>query len=108
MHLHELLGWDGPLTWRQWQAWQEAELTDRDRPSFELQALTAEVRRSWVKEPNKVDESTFAVKLARPMQLTAEEQEQARLLQIAQSKLAWGLRTGQSVLGDEEEIKIVD
>lgn len=33
MHLHDLLGWDGPMSHRQYLAWQEWLREDRNHPS---------------------------------------------------------------------------
>ena len=32
MHLHELMGWDGPMTHRQFLAWQAWQRLDIERP----------------------------------------------------------------------------
>lgn len=64
MHLHQVLGWDGPMTARQYRAWQRFLLDDYNRPSrsdhYAMQ-VAAEVFRTIAKEPQQVRREQFGI-----------------------------------------------
>lgn len=68
-HLHELLGWRGPMTHRQFRVWKAWLELDQERPSrsdhYAMQ-IACEVRRvpyAFVgKDPNDVKLETFKLK----------------------------------------------
>lgn len=71
MHLHELMGWQGPMTHRQhsaWQAWLDMQWDVPDRHDAYLQQVAFEVHRAnlRVKKPNKAKIGKFRLKFDRP------------------------------------------
>lgn len=51
------MGWEGPVTYRQYLAWNRWESDEYDRPDrhdFYLAQIACEVRRGWVKSPGSV------------------------------------------------------
>lgn len=67
MHLHELLGWQGPMTHRQYVAWQEwlkIEQNQPDRGDHYVMQLTMQVEkiiRMWTKNTNGMKLSEFHI-----------------------------------------------
>jgi hypothetical protein len=57
MHLHRVMGWRGPMTHRQfgaWQAWLRRQWNEPTRTDDYLAQIACEVRRGWVKKPQSV------------------------------------------------------
>jgi hypothetical protein len=60
-----LLGWEGPITHRQfaaWCAWEEMELDNPSRTDVYLMQVACEVRRAAVKNPGRVKLKDFLLK----------------------------------------------
>lgn len=64
MHVHDVLGWPGPVTHRQYAAWQRFLLEDYNRPSradhYAMQ-VAAEVFRTIARDPNGVRREQFGI-----------------------------------------------
>jgi hypothetical protein len=73
MHLHELFGWPGPLTHRQFLAWIE-HLEEPDTHDWYAMAVAAEVRRGNVKEPGKVQVSDLRLGFVKTRKITEAEE----------------------------------
>lgn len=54
-----MLGWPGPITHRQFLAWEDWDFREhwkrKDRTTYYLWQILVELRRSWIAEPGKVD-----------------------------------------------------
>ena len=87
MHLHEIMGWSGPLTHRQfllWRAWLDEQWNRPSRSDHYLMGVGCEVRRANARNP-------AAVQLSH-LKITFERVESARPMsdqQIAASKARW-------------------
>ena len=83
MHLHDLLGWPGPMTHRQfllWMAWLKKEWNKPSRDNWYSMQAAAEARKGWVAKPNDVQVSDFIIPFGwrTPEEVVeAEEQEVA-------------------------------
>lgn len=85
IHLHELLGWPGPMTHRQflaWQAWRRIDVGVPGKTELYLANVAAEVRRTpgrvWGKEPDVALQDLFL----KP----AEEEDQNQLVQPGETE----------------------
>jgi hypothetical protein len=96
--LHELMGWEGPMTHRQylcWQEWLAQDLDRMDRTSYYLAGVICEVRRSYSKNPRKIQVKDTVLKFDRVppkgkrKKVVLSEEKRAYL--IAQSKAKWAL-----------------
>ena len=66
MHLHELLGWPGPLTHRQfraWQAWLELEQSRPSRADFYLMAIRYSIETFMAKPRPDFDSEQWCLKV---------------------------------------------
>ncbi len=95
MHMHDLLGWPGPMTQRQfvtWVAWLRVQWDRPDRTDGYLMQVAAEVRRGHVKNPRKVKLEDFRLKYdgGSSRKKPAMTKEQA----TAMSKAVWMARLG--------------
>jgi hypothetical protein len=62
MHVHDLLGWPGPMTHRQylaWQAWLDEEWERPNRTDQYLMQVALEVVRGRMKNPRKAELQNF-------------------------------------------------
>lgn len=94
MHLHDLLGWPGPMTHRQflaWQAWLDEQWDRPDRTDQYLMQIACEVARANAKHPDRLRLEHFRLRFgaARPAgrKLTPEEA-------AAASKARWMMAAG--------------
>jgi hypothetical protein len=57
MHLHEYMGWPGPVTHRQhlaWREWLESQWNAPSRSDYYVMQLTSDVRSIFAKNPSSV------------------------------------------------------
>lgn len=76
MHLHELMGWPGPMTHRQfgaWQNWLARQLNEPSRSDHYLMQIAAWLKRGLVKEPRSVSDSEFRIRFEVSRPPTPEE-----------------------------------
>jgi hypothetical protein len=100
MHLHDLLGWEGPMTHRQcnaWNVWLDERINEVNPLHDYLAQIAAEVRRSnQFAKSRDVKTEQFRIKYRKTVQsrrvpgtpLTPEE-IQKREVQMAMSKAFW-------------------
>lgn len=73
------------------------EMNKPERGDYYLAALTAEVRRSWVKDPSKVDTKDFIIQFEEVKPKDEPPSEEVLEQRITKSKAAWfgaaGLKT---------------
>lgn len=64
MHFHDVIGWEGPMTWRQykaWQSWLEMQWNQPSRTDHYMMLVAAEERRGNAKNPNAVKLSDMKI-----------------------------------------------
>ncbi len=91
MHLHDLMGWEGPMTHRQFTAWMRWLSVDSKRPKltdYYLMQVACEVRRKFMRNPGSVKIKEMRLKFDQ----TKEESGLTREEAARRSKLAWGIR----------------
>jgi hypothetical protein len=80
------------ITYSEFLEWQEFLVVERDRNTkehFYLAQIAAEVRRSMVKNPNKIKLADFVLRFATPEEADTENQEDLKKHKVAVSKGAW-------------------
>lgn len=81
MHLHDLLGWPGPMTGRQfeaWQAWLADGGNEPDLHAWYLMQVAAEIRlirHSFGEDPKPVKLSDLKLKFVRDSEATQSPEE---------------------------------
>jgi hypothetical protein len=100
--LHELLGWQGPMTHRQFAAWQEWLLLEANRPGrleHYLMRVGLEIRRViglFTKDPGPMTLDAFRV----PFERAAPPKPETAAQKGARSKATWrGIFAGLSRKG---------
>lgn len=88
-HLHELMGWDGPLTHRQYECWTQwlniHAFNHPSRTDHYLMQIATEQRRSYVKNPRGVKLKDFQIKVTQK----DNETQASRDVRIQQMKQRW-------------------
>lgn len=67
-NLNDVLGWGGVLTHRQfiaWQCWLNAQLNVPTRDNFYQMQIACEVRRTFTKNPNKINPNQFKLEFGK-------------------------------------------
>lgn len=89
--IHELLGWRGPMTHRQFKAWQEWEREQWNHPSrdnwYEMQTA-CEVRRVLMKDKSATTPQDFKMRFVDPKPVQSSPQEGGRAKDKYVSKVA--------------------
>ena len=96
MPLHELLGWSGPLTHRQfrcWQAWLEAEWNAPSRTDHYLMLVAQRVLQAAAKNPGSVTLDGQRIEFRR-RGAEAEPPELTLAQATAIAKAKWGAAMG--------------
>ena len=91
-HLHDVMGWPGPMTHRQYEAWQIWLGEEWNRPSrtdVYLMQIALEVRRVLSSKPGemKLQDMTIPFKIVKPK--TKEQLEKERLLKEEADRTVW-------------------
>lgn len=85
-HLHEVLGWNGPLTHRQfvlWNLWLDEQLNIPTRDNYYQMQVACETRRMFSKNPQGIKIDHFKLKFKREKEQTVTT-DQERIRQIHQ------------------------
>jgi len=92
--LHEAMGWEGPLTARQyevWQAWLDLQWNRPSRTDHYLMQIAAQVTRAAAKNPRSVKSEGFKIEFKTRDTPKNPAQKQ---IELQQSKARWGAILG--------------
>jgi hypothetical protein len=91
--LHEIMGWPGPMTHRQyvaWQFWLAGEWNEPARGDWYVMALTAAVRQVLAKNPNAIKVEQQKLRFGGAEGKAAPPPQRSREQAAAASKARWG------------------
>lgn len=92
MHLHSYLGWEGPVTNRQhdaWVVWLDMQWELPDRHDHYLMQLHAEVRRLLAKHPQSVKVEDSKIKFTKQDPKTLQRKKWTPEQRMNVSKAMW-------------------
>lgn len=96
MHLHDLMGWTGPMTHRQyvaWQKWLSSQWNEPSRTDHYLMQVAAESFRPHARHPEAVKMDSYRLKFyttreAKPSATSVIEERKAR---AERSRATWDM-----------------
>jgi len=95
--LHDLLGWPGPVTNRQYLAWQGHRSEGwnlPDRTDHYLMQIACEVRRVLSKDPASITNDQFKIGFEKRKHLTRKEKRAAKKAQRELNMAKWKALAG--------------
>lgn len=106
--LHEVLGWDGPMTHRQllaWDAFFEADWNTPSKDNYYVMAVAAEVRRVLHNKPKEVELDHFKLKFGIPKPVRPMTTEE-KIAAMEASKASWKVVLGVGIPEPRTEIQV--